>query len=112
MKRTLYFIPTLVVLGFLIFILLVLGGPTNELEDYVVGFSILLIFVVSDWFLAKQKWYGCVPGTLLGVYIIYYGSRYHGQVMDERPIGVILCVYYLILGFVTYRKSARKKSPL
>lgn len=109
MKRILYFIPTLIVLVFLIFILFVLGGATNESGDYIVGSAILLIFVVSDWLLAKHKWYGCVPGALLGAYIIYYGSQYHGQVMDERPVGVIICLYYLILGFVAYRKKIRNK---
>ena len=108
MKKILYFVPTLIVLVFLIFILIVLAGPTNELDEYLVGLAILAIFAVSDWLLAKQKWYGCVPGASIGAYIIYYGSQYHGQVMDERPIGLIICLYYLVFGFVTYRKRERK----
>lgn len=110
MKKMLYFIPTLVVLVFFVFILIVLSGPTNQLDDYIVGIAILVIFAVSDWQLSKQKWYGCVPCTLLGAYIIYYGSQYHGQVLDERPIGVVICLYYLIFGIVAYKKSTMNKT--
>ena len=105
MKKTLYFIPTLVVLAFLLFLLTVLGSPTNQLDDYIVGIAVLSIFAVSDWLLSKRKWYGCIPGVLLGVYIIFYGSQYHGQVLDERPIGAAIFLYYLICGVLAYKKA-------
>ena len=110
MKKVLHFVPTLIVLVFLVFILIVSVGPTNQLDEYLVGIAILAIFAVSDWLLSKQKWYGCVPCTLLGAYVIYYGSQYHGQVFDERPIGVVICLYYLIFGIVAYKKSTMNKS--
>ena len=111
MRKTLHFIPTLVVLVFFVFILIVLVGPSNQPDDYITAIVVLSIFIVSDWLLSKQKWYGCVPCTLLGAYVICYGSEYHGQVFDEKTIGVVICLYYLIFGIVAYKKSTMKKSP-
>ena len=105
MNKILFFIPTIVVLVFLFFILFVLIGPTNQLDDYITGIAILSVFFVSDWLLSKQKWYGSVFGMLFGTYIIYYGSQYHGQIFDERPIGIIICIYYVILAIATFKST-------
>ncbi len=110
MKKLLFFLPTILVFGFLIFILLFLGDPSADLNDYLLGTGILLVFLLSDFLLSKKLWFGCIPGALLGAYVIYYGSQYHGQVMDERPIGAVILAYYVILGFVTvYRKKRYAK---
>ena len=110
MKRLLYFLPTILVLGFLTFILLFLGGPSADLNEYLIGSGILFVFALSDFLLSKKFCLGCIPGALLGAYLIYYGSQYHGQVMDERPIGVVILAYYVILGFVTvYHKKRSAK---
>lgn len=110
MKRLLYFLPTILVLGFIAFILLFLGGPSADLNDYLIGGGILLVFLLSDFLLSKKLWFGCIPGALLGAYVIYYGSQYHGQVLDERPIGAVILTYYVILGLVTvyHKKRAAK----
>ncbi len=105
MKKMLYFIPTTVVLIFLLFLLFILSEPANQLDEYITGIAILSVFFVSDWLLSKQKWYGCVLGTAFGMYIIYYGSQYHGQIFDERPIGIVICLYYVILAIVTYKSD-------
>ena len=42
MKKILYFIPTTVVFVLLVFVLIILGGPTNQLSDYLIGIAILL----------------------------------------------------------------------
>ena len=73
MKKMLYFIPTTVVFVLLVFVLIILVGPTNQLSDYLIGTAILLIFLISDWMLSKQRWYGCILGTLLGAYYLICG---------------------------------------
>ena len=110
MKRLLYFLPTILVLGFLAFILLFLGGPSAHLNEYLIGGGILFVFLLSDFLLSKKLWFGGIPGAFLGAYVIYYGSQYHGQVMDERPIGAVILAYYVILGSVTvyHKKRAAK----
>lgn len=101
MKRLLYFLPSILVLGFLAFILLVLGDLSGDTKDYLVGVGILLVFLLSDFLLCRKLWLGCIPGALLGVYVIYYGSHHHGQVFDERLIGASILAYYVVCGFVT-----------
>lgn len=110
MKRLLYFLPTILVLGFLAFIFFGLGEPSTDPQEYLVGAGILLVFLLSDFLLSKKLWFGCIPGVLLGAYVIYYGSQYHGQVMDERPVGAIIFAYYAIIGIITfYRKKKATK---
>ena len=102
MKRLLYFLPTILFLGFLVFIFLGLGEPSIDPQEHLVGAGILLVFLLSDFLLSKKLWFGCIPGVLLGAYVIYYGSQYHGQVMDERPVGAIILAYYAIIGIITF----------
>lgn len=110
MKRLLYYIPSILVLGFLAIVLLALGDPSGYLQDYLLGAGILLVFLLSDFLLSKKLWFGCIPGALLGTYVIYYGSQYHGQVLDERPIGAVIFTYYVILGILTaYSKKRADK---
>lgn len=110
MKRILYFFPSILVLGFLAIVLLALGDPSGDLQDYLLGAGILLVFLLSDFLLFKKLWFGCIPGALLGTYVIYYGSQYHGQVLDERHIGAVILAYYVSLGLVTaYRRRIDSK---
>ena len=110
MKRILYFLPSILVLAFLAFILLALGNPSTDSQEYLAGAGILLVFLISDFLLFRKLWLGCIPGALLGAYVIYYGSQYHGQVMDERPVGAIIFAYYAIIGIITfYRKKKASK---
>ena len=110
MKRLLYFLPSILVLGLLAIILIVLGDPSTDPQDYLFGAGILLVFLISDSLLSTKLWFGCIPGVILGAYMIYYGSQYHGQVMNERPIGAVILAYYAILGIITFyrRKRATK----
>ena len=45
MKRILYFLPSILVLAFLAFILLALGNPSTDPQEYLAGAGILLIFL-------------------------------------------------------------------
>lgn len=110
MKRLLCFIPSVMVLGFLSFILLAMPDPSADPQEYIAGVGILLVFLFSDFLLSKKLWFGSIPGALLGAYVIYYGSQYHGQVMDERPIGAVILAYYVILVILTtYRQKRADK---
>ena len=109
MKRILYFLPSILVLGFLAFIFLGLGEPSTDPQEYLIGAGILFVFLISDFLLFRKLWVGCIPGALLGAYVIYYGSQYHGQVMDERPVGAIIFAYYAISESLLF--TAKRKLP-
>ena len=113
MKSLLYFLPSILVMGFLTFLLLALGDPSTDPQDYLAGAGILLVFLLSDFLLSRKLWFGCIPGAFLGAYVICYGYQYHGQVMDETPVGTIIFAYYAIVGMITLyrRKNTTKRNP-
>lgn len=109
MKRILYYLPSILVLGMMLFVLRLMGEPSHDPRNYLVGAGILLTILLSDFLFSRKIWYGCVPGMLLGAYVIFHGSQYHGQVLNEMPIGLIICGYYLIMGIrIVYRKKTRR----
>ena len=107
MKRILFFLPSILVLGALAFVLLALGDPSRDPQDYLFGGGILVVFLLSDLLLSRKIWFGCIPAALLGAYVIYCGSEYHGQVLDERPVGAVILAYYAIVGIVTVHRRRR-----
>lgn len=109
MKRIFYYLPSILVLGIMLFVLRLMGEPSHDSKDYLVGAAILLIFLLSDFLLSRKILYGSLPGMLLGAYVIFSGSQYHGQVLSEMPIGLIVCGYYLTMGIRTvYHKKAQR----
>lgn len=108
MKRIFYYFPSILVLGIVLFVLTLMGDPSHDPKDYLVGAAVLLIILLSDFLLSRTIWYGCLPGMLLGAYVICCSFQYHGQVLKEMPIGLIICGYYLMMGFFTaYQKKQR-----
>ena len=101
MKRIFYYFPSILVLGIVLFVLTLMGEPSHDSKDYLAGTGILLIILLSDFLLSGKIWYGCMPGMLLGAYVICCSFQYHGQVLDEMPIGLIVCGYYLVMGIHT-----------
>ena len=91
-----------------LFILLLADSPSEQIADYLDGFAVLLIFGISDWLLSVRKWYGGLPGMLLGLSIIVHGMSYHGQIFDERPVGGIILAYYLLHAVILYKMHRRK----
>lgn len=101
MKRIFCYFPSMLVSAMMLFVLTRMGEPSHDPKDYLVGAGILLMILLSDFLLSKRIWYGCLPGMLLGAYVICCSFQYHGQVFDEMPIGLIICGYYLIMGIRT-----------
>ena len=77
-------------------ILGILGG-FGAIEPIVWLFAALL--AAAGVFLFKGRWWGCGFGLAVGVAFIYMSTRYTGQMIDiERPLGIVLCSYYLFCG--------------
>ena len=55
MKKLLYFLPSILVLVFLSFILLAMPDPSADPQEYITGVGILLVFLFSDFLLFSQK---------------------------------------------------------
>ena len=102
MKKIAYFIP--VILAILLYLVLGYIGSFSAINPWVY-FWIVIMFL-SSLFMFKNKWYGCIGGLIVGFVLIFMSTQYTGQVIDiERPLGIFLCVYYLICGGVVYKKT-------
>lgn len=98
----LYFVPAAAALVF--YGGLGIAGGFGAIAPAAWLFAALL--AVSGIFLFKDKWWGCVFGIAVGIAYIYMSTRYTGQVIDiERPVGIMLCIYYLFCGFLLLRKQ-------
>ena len=104
MKKMIYFVPAMIAL--LLYIILGFTGSFGAINP-VVWLWIAIMFV-SAVVMLKSKWYGCAGGFVVGFMLIYMSTQYTGQAIDiERPLGIILCTYYLICGLVIYKENQK-----
>lgn len=104
MKKLLYFVPA--VLAMLLYAALGFMGGFGAIDPWV-WFWIGILFL-SALVLARNKWYGCVGGLAAGCLLLFMSTRYTGQVVSlERPLGILLCIYFLVCGIAVYRKTQR-----
>lgn len=73
-----------------------------------IAWLFVALLAASGFFLFKGRWWGCVFGMAAGISFIYMSTRYTGQVIDiERPVGIVLCSYYLFCGLLILRKHCK-----
>lgn len=65
----------------------------------------LALLIVSGILMSKNRWWGCFSGVIVGFALIWMGTQDTGQLISEMPIGVAICIYYLICGFIVYKKQ-------
>ena len=65
----------------------------------------LLLLFISGMLMNKNKWFGCFLGIIIGIILIYMGTQETGQIIKETPFGIILCLYYIVCGIITYKNS-------
>ena len=98
MKKVLYFAPA--IFGLVFYSLLAVFSGFGAIHP-AVWLCIALLFA-SAILMAKKKWFGCIPGILVGAFLICMSFRYTGQVIDvERPLGVVLILFYIISGHIS-----------
>ncbi len=67
------------------------------------------ITVTASWLLATDKWQGSIVGCLNGIYLIieyYYKLHINKKVLiDSRPLGLLIIVYYIYMGYRMNRED-------
>lgn len=100
MKKVIYFTPA--VFGLVFYSLLTVFSGFGAIHP-VVWLCIAMLFV-SAVLMAKMKWFGCIPGIVVGAILIWMSFQSTGQVIDiEMPLGIMLILFYILSG-----NSARK----
>ena len=95
MGKVLYFTPA--IFGLVFYSLLTVFSGFCAIHP-AVWLCIAMLFV-SAFLLVKKKWFGCIPGILVGVILIWMSFQSTGQVIDiEMPLGIVLILFYILSG--------------
>ena len=98
MKKVIYFTPA--IFGLMFYSLLAVFSGFGAIHP-VVWLCIAMLFV-SAVLLAQKKWFGCIPGILVGAILILMSYQSTGQVIDiEMPLGIALILFYILSGVVS-----------
>lgn len=103
MKKVLYYLPFIIFVLFYSYILLL---DFNSLQSTFL--IIILLPLIAGVLMDNNKWWGSIIGLILGIILIYMGIKDTGQIINERIIGVIIIVYYIICGITCYRKTGKQ----
>ena len=95
MRNVLYFTPA--IFGLVFYSLLTVFSGFGAIRP-TVWLCIAMLFV-SAVLLPQKKWFGCIPGILVGVILIWMSFQSTGQVIDiEMPLGIVLILFYILSG--------------
>jgi len=97
-KKVIYFTPA--IFGLVFYSLLTVFSGFGAIRP-TVWLCIAMLFV-SAVLLTKQKWFGSIPGILVGAILILMSYQSTGQVIDiEMPLGIALILFYILSGVVS-----------
>lgn len=95
MKKVIYFAPA--IFGLVFYSLLTVFSGFGAIH-LVVWLCIAMLFF-SAVLMARKKWFGCIPGILVGAILIWMSFQSTGQVIDiEMPLGIVLILFYILSG--------------
>ena len=98
MKKVIYFAPA--IFGLVFYSLLTVFSGFGAIHP-VVWLCIAMLFF-SAVLMARKKWFGCIPGILVGAILILMSYQSTGQVIDiEMPLGIALILFYILSGVVS-----------
>ena len=98
MRKVLYFTPA--IFGLVFYCLQAVFSGLGAIHPAVWIFIAMLF--VSAVLLGKKKWFGCMPGILIGAILIWMSNQYTGQVINiERPLGIGLVLLYILFGVIS-----------
>ena len=102
MKKVLYFVPA--IFGLVFYSLLAVFSGFGAIHP-VVWLCIAMLFL-SAVLMPRKKWFGCIPGILVGILLIWMSFQSTGQVIDiEMPLGIALILFYIISGFISRKNK-------
>lgn len=100
-KKIMYFVPFITFLV-VYAVMVILGFGMLSLKEVVW----LLMFFVGGALLCKGKVWGSLFGVIPAIIFILMSINDTGQVINiERPLGISLCIYYLICSLIAFKRK-------
>lgn len=99
MKRVLYTIPAVMIWLFYGMLALLAGGFASF---QIRAWLMILLPAMSAVLLLAGRWWGCIPGMLLGGLLISMGLTAGNTIFVASGIGVF--AYYLVMGILCLKK--------
>ena len=94
MRKVLYFTPA--IFGLVTYSLLAVFSGFGAIHPAV---WLCIAMLLSAELMAQKRWFGCIPGILVGVILIWMSFQSTGQVIDiEMPLGIVLILFYILSG--------------
>lgn len=101
-KKLIYFVPFITFLV-VYAVMILLGFGIISFKEVVW----LFMFFAGGILLFKRKVFGSVVGVIPAIIFIFMSANDTGQVINiELPLGIIICIYYLICGFIAFKEKA------
>ena len=100
-KKILYYLPFVLFSSFIIFI----GNVDSFYRIELTAWLYIAMLFVAGFLMCEDIWWGCSLGILYGIALIFMGFRETGQLINETPFGIIICIYYAYLGRDLYKKK-------
>lgn len=101
-NRFWYSMPAVIVTMFYFMLALLVGGIGGF---QLIAWMYIGLPILAAVLLIRHKWWGCIPGILMGVILFCMGSQYTGQIIDvEQILGIAFVVYYIAMGKMCHKE--------
>lgn len=102
MKKILFYIPAII---FTVFYGLVSMNQIGIISPIVLIWLALLF--LGGFTLGKDIFWGSIFGILPAINLIYLGASDTGQIINEMPIGIVVLIFYIVCGALTFYKNKK-----
>lgn len=102
MKKIVFYIPAIIFTAIFGSVAIIFGG-IRVISPLVAVW--LVLFFISGILLNKNMFLGSILGALPAIHMIYMGTKETGQIINEKPIGIVVLLFYIICGYAIYRKD-------
>lgn len=103
--KLLYSFPALLYCGLIATIGIDVGLGGFQMEAWVY----VCLLIAAAVLLCMKKWWGSIPGMLVGGIVIYLFETSHvHHHINETPLGIGLILYFAAMGVICYKLSRMK----
>lgn len=108
MKRTLYAMPAVMAVMFYGMLAILVGG-FGGFEP--IAWLTIILPVLAALLLLGGRWWGCIPGMLLGGLYLGVGLSFVEMGLNFQIIfGALIFAYYLVMGILSVQEKRKKEA--